>query len=65
MTKIQINLDKEEDKIVEVYKIAHDLKTKEEGIKKMIRYFQAEIKPTNLKMGEYLKGKMKNEQEKA
>ena len=53
MTKIQIDLDKEEDKIVEVYKIVSDLNTKEEAIKKMIRYFKAEIKPKNLKEKEY------------
>jgi len=53
MTKIQIDLDKEEDKIVEVYKIVNDLNTKEEAIKKMIRYFKAEIKPKNLKEKDY------------
>ncbi len=53
MTKIQINLDKEEDKTVEVYKIVNDLKTKEEAIKKMIRYFKAEVKPKNLKDKDY------------
>lgn len=53
MTKIQINLDQEEDKIVEVYKIVNDLKTKEEAIKKMVRYFKAEIKPKNLKEKDY------------
>lgn len=55
MTKIQINLDQEEDKIVEVYKIVNDLKTKEEAIKNMVRYFKAEIKPKNLKDKEYFK----------
>ncbi len=53
MTKIQIDLDKEEDKIVEVYKIVNDLNTKEEAIKKMVRYFKAEIKPKNLKEKDY------------
>ena len=53
MTKIQIDLDQEEDKTVEVYKIVNDLKTKEEAIKKMIRYFKAEIKPKNLKDKDY------------
>lgn len=53
MTKIQISLDEEEDKIVEVYKIVNDLNTKEEAIKKMIRYFKAEIKPKNLKEKDY------------
>ncbi len=55
MTKIQINLDNEEDKAVEIYKLVNNLKTKEEAIKKMIRYFKAEIKPTNLKDKEYFK----------
>ena len=55
MTKIQIDLDKEEDKIVEIYKLVNDLNTKEEAIKKMVRYFKAEIKPTNLKDKEYFK----------
>lgn len=55
MVKIQIDLSNEEDKIVEVHKIVNDLKTKEESIKKMIRYFKAEIKPKNLKEKEYFK----------
>ena len=53
MTKIQIDLDKEEDKIVEIYKLVHNLKTKEEAIKQMVRYFEAEIKPKNLKEKDY------------
>jgi hypothetical protein len=55
MTKIQIDLDKEEDKIVEIYKLAHSLNTKQETIRKMIRYFQAEIKPKNIGNKEYFK----------
>lgn len=53
MTKIQIELSSEEDKIVEVYKIAMDLKTKEEAIKKMVRFFKVKINPVNLKDKEY------------
>ncbi len=53
MTKIQIDLSKEEDKIVEIYKLVHDLKTKEEAIKQMIRYFEAEIKPKKLDNKDY------------
>ena len=53
MTKIQIDLDKEEDKIVEIYKILNNLLTKQEAIKKMVRYFKAEIKPKNLKEKDY------------
>lgn len=55
MTKIQIDLNPEEDKIVEIYKLVNNLNTKSEAIKKMIKYFQAEIKPTNLKDKEYFK----------
>ncbi|MEW6034917.1 MAG: hypothetical protein AB1603_08725 [Chloroflexota bacterium] len=53
MTKIQIELSKEEDKIVEVYKLVHDLKTKQEAIKQMVRYFEAEIKPKKLNNKDY------------
>lgn len=53
MTKIQINLSEDEDKIVEVYKIVNNLNTKEEAIKKMVTYFKAEIKPKNVKDKDY------------
>jgi hypothetical protein len=53
MTKIQINLSDDEDKIVEIYKLVHSLKTKEEAIKQMIRYFEAEIKPKKLNSKDY------------
>ena len=53
MAKIQIDLSKEEDKIVEVYKLVHELKTKQEAIKQMIRYFEAEIKPKKIKDKDY------------
>jgi len=55
MVKILIDLSKEEDKAVEVYKLVHELKTKQDAIKQMIRYFKAEIKPKNLKREEYFK----------
>jgi len=55
MTKIQIDLDEEEDRIVEIYKIMNQLNTKQEAIKKMVRYFEAEVKPKNLKEKEYFK----------
>jgi len=55
MAKIQVDLSKEEDKIVEVYKLVHDLKTKQEAIKQMIRYFEAEIKPKNVNNKDYFK----------
>ena len=53
MAKIQIDLSKEEDKIVEVYKLVHELKTKQEAIKQMIRYFEAEIKPKKINNKDY------------
>jgi len=53
MVKILIDLSKDEDKIVEMYKLVHDLKTKQEAIKQMLRYFKAEIKPKNLKDKDY------------
>ncbi len=52
MTKIQINLDREEDKIVEVYKIVNELNTKEEAIKKMVRYFKVKIIPEKVNKDE-------------
>jgi len=55
MTKIQVDLNKEEDKIVEIYKLVNNLNTKQEAIKKMIQYFEAEIKPKKLKDKEYFK----------
>jgi len=53
MAKIQMDLSKEEDKIVEVYKLVHDLKSKQDAIKQMIHYFEAEIKPKNLNNKDY------------
>jgi len=53
MVKIQLDLSNEEDKIVEVYKLVNDLKTKQDAIKQMIRYFKVEIKPKNLKEKDY------------
>ena len=53
MVKMLIDLSKDEDKIVEVYKLVHELKTKQEAIKQMIKYFQADIKPKNLKEKDY------------
>lgn len=53
MVKIQIDLADEEDKIVEVYKLVKNLKTKQEAIKSMIRYFKVEIKPKNIKEKDY------------
>lgn len=55
MTKIQIDLNEEEDRIVEIFKLTNRLKTKQDAIKKMVKYFEAEIKPKNLKDKEYFK----------
>ena len=56
MTKIQIDLSEEEDRIVEIYKLVNNLKTKQEAIKKMVKYFKADVKPRNLgKDEEYYK----------
>ncbi|MBT5022170.1 DUF2683 family protein [Candidatus Woesearchaeota archaeon] len=60
MVKILIDLSKEEDKIVEVYKLVNNLKTKQEAIKRMVKYFEVEIKPKNLKKNEeYYKKSLK------
>lgn len=55
MTKIQIDLNEEEDRIVEIYKLVNSLKTKQEAIKKMVMYFEAEVKPKNIKEKEFFK----------
>ena len=53
VVKIQLDLSKEEDKIVEIYKLSNDLKTNQEAVKQMIRYFKVEIKPEHLKEKDY------------
>lgn len=55
MVKIQIDLSEEEDRIVELYKLANKLKTKQEAIKTMVKYFEVEIKPKSLKDKDYFK----------
>jgi hypothetical protein len=55
MVKIQIDLSEEEDRIVEIYKLTSRLKTKQEAIKKMIKYFDAEVKPKKVEKEEYFK----------
>ena len=55
MTKIQMDLSEEEDKVVEVYKLVKNCKTKQDAIKQMIHYFEADIKPKNIKEKEYFK----------
>jgi len=53
MVKIQIDLDDEEDKVVEIYKLVNNLKTKQEAIKRMVMYFEAEVKPKKIKEKDY------------
>ena len=53
MVKIQIDLSEEEDNLVEMYKLANKLKTKQEAIKKMVKYFKVEIKPKNVNEKDY------------
>lgn len=52
MVKIQLDLSEEEDKIVEVYKLVNNLKTKQEAIKSIIKYFEVNITPKNLNKNE-------------
>ena len=60
MVKILIDLSKDEDKIVEVYKLVHELKTKQEAIKQMVKYFEVNITPKNMKKHEeYYKKSLK------
>ena len=40
---------------MEIYKLVKNLKTKQDAIKQMILFFEAEIKPKNLKDKEYFK----------
>ena len=55
MTKIQIDLDVEEDKIVEIYKLVHNLRTKQEAIKVMIKAFEADIQPKSMDKKQYFR----------
>lgn len=55
VVKIQMDLSEEEDRIVDVYKMANRLKTKQDAIKSMIKYFEVAIKPKNVKEKEYFK----------
>lgn len=65
MTKIQIDLSETEDKIVEAYKLVYGLKTKEEAIKQMIKYFKVKIVPERMnKDEEYYKKALKFTEDK-
>jgi hypothetical protein len=57
MVKMQIDLSPEEDTIVEIYKLAHNLRTKEQAIKAMVMFFKAKIEPERLSKKEYFKRK--------
>ena len=60
MVKILIDLSTDEDKIVEVYKLVHELNTKQEAIKNMVKYFEVNITPKNMKKHEeYYKKSLK------
>ncbi len=55
MVKILIELSDEEDKIVDVYKLMNNFKTKQEAIKTMIQHFVVEVKPVKVSEKEYFK----------
>ncbi len=60
MVKIQIDLSDEEDRIVEIYKLVNNLKTKQDAIKMMIKYFEVNITPKNIaKHEDYYKKSLK------
>lgn len=52
MVKILIDLSLDEDKIVEIYKLVNNLKTKQDAVKHMVRYFEVNVKPKNLNKNE-------------
>ncbi|MFH0752131.1 MAG: hypothetical protein V1914_00875 [archaeon] len=52
MAKILVDLAEDEDKTVEIYKLVNNLKTKQEAIKQMVKYFEVAITPKNLKKNE-------------
>ncbi len=52
MVKILVDLSEKEDKLVEIYKLVNELKTKQEAVKHMVRYFEVKITPKNLKKDE-------------
>ena len=60
MVKILVDLSEEEDRVVEVYKLVNKLKTKQDAIKDMVRYFEVNITPKNInKNEEYYKKALK------
>ena len=60
MVKILVDLSEEEDRVVELYKLVNKLKTKQDAIKDMVRYFEVNITPKNInKNEEYYKKALK------
>ena len=53
MVKIQIDLSDDEDRIVDVYKLSNRLKTKQDAITSMVKYFRVKIVPKNMDEKEY------------
>ncbi|MEK6979486.1 MAG: hypothetical protein AABW86_04655 [Candidatus Micrarchaeota archaeon] len=53
MAKMLLELSEEESKILEVYKIVNNFKTKQEAIKNMVRYFEITVGPRNVKPEAY------------
>lgn len=45
MAKMIVNLSKEEDKTVEMYRSINGLKSKQEALKQMVRYFNVQLQP--------------------
>ena len=52
MVKILVDLSNDEDKVVEVYKLVNNLKTKQEAIKQMVKYFEVNVTPKNMNKNE-------------
>ena len=60
MVKIQIDLSEFEDKTVDMYKLVNNLKSKEEAIKSMIKFFKVKVVPQKIdKDEEYYKKALK------
>ena len=53
LAKIQIDLNNEENRIVEMFKISNFLHTKQDAIKRMIKHFDAVVKPKKIDDKEY------------
>lgn len=60
MVKIQIDLTEEEDRLVEIYKIANKLPSKGMAIRQMVNYFDVKITPKLIQKEEYYKKSLKS-----